>query len=313
MRQDGTLDPAKTSTWLKQHQSALGELPGLADRFSSVAKATKAIDEAAAVRKATTDAYQQGVVGKLLKVSDPSDVTKTIGSIFGQKNAVSEMRRIAQQAKGNPDAEQGLRKAIVNHIYNNFVGNTENLKSDAFQTFLRKNQDALATVFKPEELKDMSAIAADLARTKIAFDQARIPGQSTTAPDLAAAKKAEAEGGHGHSHGMMGALSHSSVLGKMAMAGYAGFEAGEGKGAILGALGALGSHVIGAMRGAGLAKADDLVKEALLNPTGDGALAKALLMKMPIKPDVGSAVTLAHQLRRIAAINAGRAAANQSQ
>lgn len=62
------------------------------------------------------------------------------------------------------------------------------------------------------------------------------------------------------------------------------------------------------MRGAGLKRADDLVKEALLNRTGDGELAKALVKRAPIKPNVGSEVTLAHQLRRIAvlgAVNAG--------
>lgn len=135
----------------------------------------------------------------------------------------------------------------------------------------------------------MNAIAADLARTRKAFEQAHIPRQSTTVPDLAAAEKAKEESGHGH--GVMGALGSQSLLAKIAEGAVAGWELGEERGVITGALGAVGSHVIGAMRGAGLKKADDLVKEALLNRTGDGELAKALLMHAPIKPNVGSEVT----------------------
>lgn len=295
MRDDGTLDPGKTSNWLKQHADALREMPGLADRFSTVAKATDAVNEAAALRKSALDKYQEGAVGKILQVSDPADVSQTVGRVFSRDNTVGDMRRLAQETAKNPDAAQGLRKAIVDFMYGKYVGNADALKSDAFQTFIRQNRPALSMVFKPDEIQNMSAIAADLARTRKAFDQARIPGQSPTAPDLLAAK--------GSNH------EHDTLLDKLWKGVITGGEAGE-HGAILGALAAIGSHVVGAMRLAGLKTSGDLLKEAILNKTGDGALAKALLMKAPIKPNVGSAVTLAHQLRRIAVLGAVQTAAS---
>jgi hypothetical protein len=54
------------------------------------------------------------------------------------------------------------------------------------------------------------------------------------------------------------------------------------------------------MGATGLRNVDDLVKEALLNRTGDGALAKALLARAPSKPDRGSVITLQQQLSRVA-------------
>lgn len=297
MRPDGTLDPKKTALWQKQHTEALGSMPGLSDRFSSVAKASEAVADAAALRKAATDAYQKSSVGKLLSVRDASDVTNTIGSLLSQKNsAVGDMRQLAAEAAKDPDSKMGLRKAIVDYMHGRFIGNADNLKSDQFQTFLKEKKAALATVFKPEEIANMEAIAADLARQKKVFDQSRLPGQSVTTPDaIAAAKRAAARKEPG------------SLFDKIWKGALAGGEGGAA-GAIAGTGVAIGSHVLGGMRNAGFKKVDDLIKAALLNETGDGALAKSLLMKAPARPDIGSEVSLGQQLRRLSAFSGAQLA-----
>jgi hypothetical protein len=52
------------------------------------------------------------------------------------------MRRLVDQVRGNPDAMEGLRKAIMDFMMGKLKGNTEAatsgqnlLKSDQFQTF----------------------------------------------------------------------------------------------------------------------------------------------------------------------------------
>ena len=61
-------------------------------------------------------------------------------------------------------------------------------------------------------------------------------------------------------------------------------------------MGWLGVKAAGALRDAGLARIDNLIQEAMLNPS----LAKALLAKVPTLPDTGSASTLGARLRQLA-------------
>jgi hypothetical protein len=63
------------------------------------------------------------------------------------------------------------------------------------------------------------------------------------------------------------------------------------------------------MREAGLSKVDDLVKQAMLDPQ----LARALLMRAPERPNSGSAMKLAQQLRRLSVFESGKAAGAQQQ
>lgn len=300
MRPDGTLDPAKVAQFQKTHAQALDALPGLSDRFGTVAKASKAIEDAALARKQALDEFQQGAVGKVLGVSEPADVVKTIGSVFGQKNAASDMKALAARAANNPDAKQGLRKAVADYMLGKLTSNTEAaasgrnlLKSDQFQSFVQQNQAALRQVFDAKEISSLQAIAADLNRANRSVSAVRLPGQSNTAQDLAAVAKHD-EHGHG-----------TSLMTKVLVAGGAGLTHGL-EAAITGAAGALGTHVVGGMRQAGMTKVSDLVRDAMLNPE----LAKALLAKAPVKVGRGSEVSLAHQLRRVAMLSAASSAAS---
>ena len=63
-----------------------------------------------------------------------------------------------------------------------------------------------------------------------------------------------------------------------------------------GLLGWLGTRAATSLRDAGLSHVDDLVKEAMLNPE----LARALLQKVPTKPDTGAAVRIMQAAKRIA-------------
>jgi hypothetical protein len=144
MRPDGVLDPAKFASWRRAHADALRALPGLEGRFADAAKATEAITGAAAARRAALDEYQQGAVAKLLNLSEPQDVVRTVGTIFGKSDAVASMRALVRETSDNQPAHERLRKAIVDYMYGRFIGNTEaatsdvsTMKPDAFQTFIR--------------------------------------------------------------------------------------------------------------------------------------------------------------------------------
>jgi hypothetical protein len=288
---DGIINAKHLDQWKTQYAPALNALekasPGSTAVFDNAAKAGDHLAEVAATRKAALDAYQKEAVGRLLKVEDPADVVKTVGSIFNRADSVKEMRALAQEAAKNPQALEGLRKAVVDYMKDKLISNTEAatsgknlIKADAFQTFIAKNHTALRQVFNDQEIGSMRAIAQDLKRANRSITAAKLPGGSNTAQDLAA----------------MGANDlKQSILSKIvthAAGGAAGFLGGGPFGA---ALGAIGSHVLLGAQEAGIKSVEDLVGRAMLDPD----LAKTLMTKAPKKPDTGSGVTLANKLRRM--------------
>lgn len=271
LTKDGTIDPNRFLSWRRTHSEALRAFPDLDQRFATAARATEAIGEAAVLRKQQIDAYQAGAIGRVLNVSDPADVSRTIGQIFGRGDAVQEMRRLATEARKSPEALAGLRRAIVDHIGDRFVGNTEAatsgqalMRSDSFQTFISRNGAALREVFDGPELATLNAVAQDLQRANRSLTAVRIPGQSNTAQDWRALTAGD---------------GRMTVM-QQIVAATAGAGVGFIKGGPVGsAVGIITPIVAARLREAGLEKVDDLIKQAMLDPK----LAEVLLSKVPMK------------------------------
>lgn len=291
---DGTLIPAKVQAWRQKHADALRAVPEVERMLSDSVQASETMARLAAERKAQLDAFEQGAVARLLRVEDPADVTRTIGGIFSRHDAVQQMNRLARETAGNEEARQGLRKAVADYVHLRFIGNTEGatsgadmMRSDAFQQFLRQSVPALKTVLSGPEIMTLHAIAADLKRSNRSVAAVKLPGQSNTVQDALAV---------GQAGGAQSWLSRLLSPGALASAGAAaGSMASGGLGAAAGAGG--GAHlgrVIEAMRQAGLASVDDIVKDALLNPER----ARALLAKVPEAPTRGQAISLARVYMR---------------
>lgn len=299
---DGIINAKHLEQWKTQYAPALSALekasPGSTAVFDTAAKAGDHLAEVAANRKAVLDAYQKDAIGKILKLDDPADITKTVGSIFNRADSVKEMRALAQEAAKDPNAMEGLRKSVVDYMKDRLISNTEAatsgknlIKSDAFQTFIAKNHTALRQVFNDQEIGSMRAIAQDLKRANRSITAAKLPGGSNTAQDLAAM----------HANDLK-----QSILSKIvthAAGGATGFIGGGPFGA---ALGAVGSHVLLGAREAGIKNVEDLIGRAMLDPD----LAKTLMMKAPKKIDTGSELTLGAKLKRMAVMTGAQNSQN---
>lgn len=318
MRADGTLDPAKVASFQRSHADALRSFPALNARFGGAANlssnipvaeaarsqavkdVTKAAEEAIAsqalARKQQLDAAQKGAVGRLMGVEDPSDVTRVVGGIFSRQDAVNEMARIRRAIGSDKQAQEGLRKAIVDHVEGRFVSNTaagtseQNLiKSNEFQNFVKRNQSALSVAgFTADEIKVMQDIAADLRRSNQSTTAVRLPGGSNTAQDAFAAKVTD---------------TPASLLTKIIGAGAAsGGLSSVFLGPVLGIPVGLATSLVTAMRQAGLEQIDDIVKDAMLNPQ------RARLLLQKVKPRDASNIgqILAQQYRRAAVVSAAQ-------
>jgi hypothetical protein len=234
-------------------------------------------------------------VAPFLKAVDAGDVTRQIGAIFGGKNAIANMRQLATTVRDNPDARDGLRKGIADYVSNRFVGNTEQVKSDTFQTFLKNNKPVLAQVFSHDELKGMDAVAAELSRYKALSDQQALPGRSTTAQDTIKALNKAQEGEH-----------HLSLFDQMMIGGGHMFGEGDLEGGLAHVGTMMGISIIKnrimAMRAAGMTDIRDLVRGMLLNPQ----LARAALETVGPEKTNSRNIRFTQQLNRVAAIAAQR-------
>jgi len=273
---EGIIDPKKLEGWKRRHGEALKAFPALNAKFADAAKASQAAIDAGASRAAQLDEAQKGVFGKLIGAEHPDDITRMVGSVFGRQDASAVMGQLARAVSGNPEAIQGLRKSVVDHMLGRLVSNTEAatsgralLKSDQFQSFIKQNRAALKRVFGEHELDQMQAIADDLQRANRSINAVKLPGGSNTTQDMLAAAKGD---------------SRKTILSKLLIGAIGSSAGGLGGGAIA----ILGANAVTAARKAGLNTIDDLVRDALLHPDR----AALLLSTRPFKPDTGPAVAL---------------------
>jgi hypothetical protein len=254
MDPDGTINPSRLAAWRRRHQEALKAFPELDAKLSDASRASNAVGEVVAARKAQLADAQKGKLGALLNVDDPADIVNTVGSIYGRNDGLREMARVRSAIRGDKEAAEGLKKATVEYMMKRFVGNTEvatsgqaGIKSDQFQSFLKQNKQALrAAGFAEGDVAAMEAIAADLQRANRSVAGVRIPGGSNTAQDTLAAGNSE--------------MSNFGRLLSIAGAGAGAYVSGP----LASMAGVMGGQAVSAMRRAGLETIDDLIADALL-------------------------------------------------
>ena len=282
---DGTLNPAKVQAYIRNpaNREALAQLPPeYAQRFANAATTREAVESAQAAQIQAQKDFNQTALARVADLHDGADVVKTVGGIFGQQGAVAKMRELANAAKGDPAATEGLRRAIIEHMEQRLTSNLEGnaIKGSSYLGFVDKNGDVLRQVFTPAEMGRFHAIGESIDTAGRIHTTKGLTSSPGTAQDVAA-----------HGPRIMGALMDE--LGP-ATAAAAAHMAGMGE--IGSAAAWLGSKTLGRLKAAGLAKRDALINEAVTNPHAF----RALMAKMPAKPDQGTAAALGHQLAVIA-------------
>lgn len=152
-RPDGTLDPKKVDAWLSAHKTAIGELPpGTRTKFENAANAQRAVEDAMAARRDALTAHDKSEAGKLMGLKDSGDVVREVGSVISSKDGAKRMGELADAAKDNPAAKEGLQRAVVEHVMNKFL--PDNLEKA--QSFIKDKADVLGKVFTPEQIDGIS-------------------------------------------------------------------------------------------------------------------------------------------------------------
>lgn len=305
---DGVVDPKAHENWQKNYGPALAEMrPDFQRQIGSAKVASQMLADTALARKTALDAYQKGAVGKIIAANgDATTIQRHVGSVFGARDAVLQMARLAKEAAKDQTgaAAQGLRKAILDHINTNYLkdiysGNEAQAvpKAAAFQAFVRQNAPVLEQAFPKENINLFRAISQDIARNNQSVTN-KIPGPGTS-QDILPYLKAMSQGAPKES--LLRQLTEGAIIAKEV--GEPLMEHfGDYGGLAVPAIGAgmVGKKMIAAWRDAGMKKVADLVQQGLLDaPTG-----RTLIMAASKSADQGSQLSLATQLRRASMFNA---------
>jgi hypothetical protein len=160
-RPDGTLDPAKLTSWAQKHASALAELPdSVRARFDNAASAESAISDAMAARRDAIEGFNKTAAAKVAGLSDEGDITRHVGSILDKKDGARQLGDLADAAKTNPAATEGLKRAVVEDVFSRFLPE-EKPALDKLKTYVDDRKDVLAKVF-PE--KDLAALSNQIGK-----------------------------------------------------------------------------------------------------------------------------------------------------
>lgn len=292
LKEDGTIDPQKFTAWRQSHDSALRAFPEFQGMFDDAVRASQLVDDLAIARREAVKEYQSGVVKKLMGLDAGEDVADTVGKLIAQPASLGQVRRLAAMTARDPDAQAALKRAVADYMTKTFVTTAEAGTSDAnlikpaaFQKFVRDNRSALRAIFSDREVNSMQAIADDLHRSARSTSGNALPGRSVAAQDLLPDLR-------------KGRETHLGLFERAAVSADVGQMSGGVKGIVGGISAAIANNVLNNMRKAGLAKVEDAIVEALLNPD----LAAAMLKRVPDKPNIGADVVLGQAFRRLPVI-----------
>jgi len=272
----GTLDVGAYNRFRRAYDPFLSH-PAMADvraSFDTAAKAQAALDKSVADHTAATADYERSAAKPFLGGVNPVDAIRS--ALTGRQN-MSQMRQLAALTASDPVARAGLQRFAVDFIEREFLGNglaggtdTRQIKSDRFQTFVRKSSDALGQIFSPEQVRSIQAVAADLQRSA---RPTQLPGRSNTAQDLAGGVK------HGG--------SRISTLGMLLLAERAGEMLERATGPVGKLVGLIGVPLLNHLRNAGIDHINNLTTEAMLNPELARVLVNRHLAAQPPTPQTG--------------------------
>jgi hypothetical protein len=196
---DGVTDANKLENWRAKNADALKALPNLGAKLKDTASLIDAVSTQAKARIESLDAEKKRAVGPFLESStgvlignDPRAVDAAVGSILTGQNAAVKMKELRSAMQGNPDALEGLRKAVVDNVVNRFAkitqgpaGEFSTLSAEPLLNFVRANEKVLlAAGLTRGQINGMKAIATEAAQSSALLRAAVATRKPATLGDL---------------------------------------------------------------------------------------------------------------------------------
>jgi hypothetical protein len=167
---DGTINPQRLARWAQDHRPILDQFPELNNRVGSAMRAQGLLDNLTGRQERTIDAVQRSALGYFLGDMNPD---AAVSRILNSTSSHADMGRLLGVIGDDPDAMNGLRRAIVDHLLSKSTNagtdiTGANVMSQAkFGANLDRYGHLLGQVFSPEHIQAMRQIQADLDRQQL--------------------------------------------------------------------------------------------------------------------------------------------------
>ncbi len=262
IKDDGILDLRAFQKWKDRYQAPLRSFPELQSRFRNAEQAQHTLDITQAAYATARKEFENSAAKHFLGDKEPHEAIQA-ALAGGTAKARANMTELAQRVADSPDAQAGLQRATMDHILKKYVKPDGRIDGFALSKFVDAHQDALRPVMGEPGLIRIKNVVKDIERSQSTQAGAKLVG-SNTAQDIL---------GHLSSH------EPQTVLGHIAN------ESGHLASTVaiehaLGISGVIGASIGRAFAKIGVAKVDDLVTKAMLDPS----VAKQLLTKIPKSP-----------------------------
>jgi len=290
---NGTISESNLAAWKRDYGNVLRAFdevsPGFSKRFDSAAKASDLLTEAGAIAKQNMAEFQKSAAAKLIGKTDPVEVENAIGTMLKAKHGPTQIADLVKRA--DKESLEGLRKAGVDYMVRAMTAvqeagtsGTQQMKGGVFNNFVRNNEASLSRLYPPEQVAMMKRINDDYMRAS-RLSATRVVGSPGTAKDMGPiVGKIAAD-----------AKKHASLMSAITAGVIAGAHSGTMTGIMTG-MGIKGaSYIVGTMRAAGIKRAEDAFRDALLNPE---RARYYLAQVQPERPNVGPLFALSKSIRR---------------
>ncbi len=277
IKADGTIDATKFARWQERRSATLEQFPGLPEQFRTAEAAQRTLDDVSAAHVKAVDEFERSAAGSFIR----DDPMVAVRKAFASGNPTETFGQLVRAVRGNADAEGGLRRAVVDFIQERMTSTapagTDDLnflKGAVYRQWIDKNAAPLKVIFGGQGFQNLNAVGQDLRR--VAQGTTATAGPDTAQKLLGAKRVGLVQGGF---HG-----TALAVIGEQIGEVLAHMVGGEGiTGKVVGATVGGGGYLVHALRQAGIANVNDLVRQAMLNPM----VARELLQRVGPNGTVG--------------------------
>ena len=279
VKPDGTIDAKAVADWKKQYSGALKALderkPGFSSSFDKAGEAADKLAEFGETRQKLEREAQKSAAAKFIGLTDPREVENRIGQMLTTpRDGVTQMRQLLKQAKNDPAAVEGLRKAAIDYVARKFSnvaesGTTEQklLSSASFQKLVRDFEPNLSVLFNPEQINTLRAIAKDLEMSDRSVQATRVKGSPGSAKDILPFLSKGQKQGIAHGSMLLGIMEGLNIAA----------EKGGIKGVVMAAAPVIAGTAFKYWHDNAAGKVQNLVRAGLEDPS----VAQRLIMKIP--------------------------------
>jgi len=170
----GSIDPVKSSRWIKTNEAILDQFPELRTQLQDVANAQQLAVKTKAIMTARKEALRNPAVSISAKFLNSANLHATIETVLKSPDPAKMTSQLVRQARKDPTglALEGLRAGFIDNLMENATRGPFNeigeqtLSGRSLLHFIRTNESTLSKVFSISQITRIRRVGMELAKVE---------------------------------------------------------------------------------------------------------------------------------------------------